>query len=484
MHVRTNVLRHFLSKYILYSNKLLKGNGEDMNQRIAIIGDNSIEYVRHLFSIWENGDCAVLIERSIPPKSAVEMMESAHVVSCYIEEKMITSEYRDNGIKLIPYVSPQERVSRLPPKIMQMYQGSYSRNDAVIIFSSGTTGKEKGIILSHYAISVNSDMVVEQLNATQSDSICILRSFAHSSSLVCELIASIKANMSIILCSQLMHPRVIWKTIKENEVTVLFVNPTLLSILINEQYVQPNDTQSLRVIYSSGAPLSKQLINRARLCLKKVSIFNAYGLTEAGPRVCSQTNHYCSENSVGPPLSGVQVKVVTQMGKIAEVNEVGKIYVKTSSIFTSYIDGSNGNIKDGWLYTKDMGYISATGELYICGRVDDIINSGGHKINPNVVENIILQSPQPIYDCAVIGEEDLEMGEQLICILYAEQDINLQVVISFCNEMLASYEIPSKWVLWNEPFCRHNGKLNRKHLKEQYRKEKKIYEQNGRRNSY
>ena len=140
-------------------------------KRIALIGENSVEYIDMLVDIWNSGNCAVLIDCQIPPQTAVEMMREAQVRKCYIEHKYYDKIYAvlDKNVELIPYEKENTSTRLLPTEIYDRFKENYSKDEAVVIYSSGTTGKSKGIILSHFAINTNADSIIDYMQPDDSD---------------------------------------------------------------------------------------------------------------------------------------------------------------------------------------------------------------------------------------------------------------------------------------------------------------------------
>jgi len=141
--------------------------------RVGLIGENSVEYIDRLLDIWNSGDCAVLIDWRIPYRTTVEMMAEAAAQKCYIESVMLEKvpQKMRVGMEFVPYEKSGNSAQALPDGIYDKFKANYSADEAVVIYSSGTTGKAKGIILSHYAINTNTDAIIDYMRPVEDDCI-------------------------------------------------------------------------------------------------------------------------------------------------------------------------------------------------------------------------------------------------------------------------------------------------------------------------
>ena len=321
--------------------------------RVALIGTNSIGYIHALIEIWNSGHCAVLIDYQTPFYAAIQMMREADVQICYLQEDLwneYISAYTE--IEFVRYFSDSKLTFVLPKFLYDEFQPNYSHHEAVIIYSSGTTGKSKGIILSHFAINTNADAIIDYMNPyAHTDCIYTVRHLSHSSTLTGELLVALKSHVKMVITASAVPPRLILSSIKKYGVTILCINPTLLSLLCNEAKREVYDISCLQKIYVSGAILNDATFEKAKNALAGTLIFNVYGLSEAAPRATAQTLDCCKSNSAGKPIKGVEIVITDENGKVVPNGERGIIHVKTPSMFSGYVTGIQ---KHASLYHKPM----------------------------------------------------------------------------------------------------------------------------------
>ncbi len=412
-------------------------------KRIALIGDNSIEFVSLLVDLWNDGHCVVLIDWRIPPQAMIEMIKEANVHKCYIQsdflERFSLSEICD--VQFIPYEKKKRGAETLPQEIYDKYAENYSHEEAVVIYSSGTTGRAKGIVLSHFAITTNAEAIIDYMKPRKNDCLYIIKTLVHSSTLTGELLVALKTKTPVIIGPVIIPPRIIFNTILKNKVTILCLNPVLLSIIMGEYERQSYNISSLKKIYVSGSILSNDLFNKVHTVFYDVKVYNVYGLSEAGPRVTAQREDCCRGNSVGRPVTGVEVAVVDHCGNDVPCGERGIIHIKTPSIFSYYISGDikHRSLRSGWHNTGDVGYWDKEGELRIVGRLDDMIIIDSHKIYPADVEEKIMDTGL-VEECVVV-KMNTTTTEYIGC-LYRGKSNSQSDLRLHLSKVLMTHEIP------------------------------------------
>lgn len=344
----------------------------------------------------------------------------------------------------------------------ESYPESPERNTAVILFTSGSTGNPKGIILSGDNLICNIEDIRSYFPITRNDTILISRPLYHSSVLTGEFLVSLCVGARIVFTSESFQPLNILKLLKTNNVTVWGSTPTLMTML--SRFVRDPQELSIRLLSISGECMSEGMARTIRKAFPKVDIYCGYGLSEASPRVA----YLPADDFVGDPicagiaLPSVKIRIARQNGKDAARDEVGEVLVKGNNVMTGYFgdaERTRNTIRNGWLHTGDLGYIGKNGRLYIKGRKDDMIIRAGMNIYPAEIENIISADSRvrgvQIYGYAKNGTREIGMR---LCGDFC----STCEVMKMCKQILPSYQIPSKIELVDKLERNAGGKRKRR----------------------
>ena len=461
---------------ILQEEALLKEQGYGPGDHIAIISENGSEFIVSLFAILRINAVAIPIDPQLPQVSVEGLLEISNskgiCISDYYRGKL--SDILESKYCLITEGRPRQNVS------CASVNGFSEKEIAMILFSSGTSeGMPKGVVLTHEAISYNVKAIFDYMQPTKDDIFYITKTMVHVSTLVGEILVGLYSGSKIIAYPTIMTPQSIINNIEATGTTIIAVNPTILKILVRSAESQKRTLPILRLVYTSGGVVETDVLIDAERVFNNAQILNVYGLTEAGPRVCAQRGDDQTKiyGAVGRPIKGVRIKVIKEDGTEAKIREQGGIYVCSKSCMIGYYQNdhlTHKKLKNGWLDTGDYGYIADNGELIVLGRSDDVIVRNGNNVDPVVVENSIKKMPG-IIDCVVFGGNDDGHGECIVAAIVCARGWNysLQEIITFCNKLLAPFEIPHKLLQWECIPMTTNGKVSRKAAKKIFENEER-----------
>lgn len=437
-----------------------------MNRRVAIIADNSIKYVEKILWAWKNGYSVVLLDSRIPHLKCVELLKDSNVEEV-ITDNIELYQFAKEQHMITALIDNSKKVCKLPQYVYSQYYCNESDKEAIVLFSSGTTGRNKGISLSHYSITTSAKKIMKIKNVNESSVLYIYKTFAHCASFIGELMVALisHAQMYISPISTIMRKNI--SNMIKYDVTHISINPTIISLLnLDHKYYK---FKKLEMVTCSGAILSKKMY-----CLSKkyfnCKIINSYGLTETSAMVTVKVDSEKSINeimSVGKPLENIKVTIHDIHGKEKEVGEKGYIRIYSDTIYDGYI--TKEREKKKYFDTNDVGYIGENGELYIIGRKDRMIISGAHNIFPETIENILIDSGL-VRECIVYAQKDEIYGQKIICeytLNKKEKKNSYEIknsIYSICQKKLAKYEIPHKFVEKEKLEQTYSGKLKVKFI--------------------
>ena len=316
----------------------------------------------------------------------------------------------------------------------------------VILYTSGTTAKPKGVMLNEDQFDENCTGFLEHIHITSDDNAIVALPLFHSFGNIMAL-ALCRVGATVILLKQ-FQPKSILASISTHKATFLPLVPTIYSFLVDLYARGGYDVSSLHTCLSGGAALPKALLKKVEEVLG-VSVIEGYGLTETSPVIAVNTMKDGSvPGSVGPVLPNIEVKITDDMGNPVSQGEVGEILVRGKTVMSGYwnrIEETKATIQpDGWLKTGDLGHLDEKGRLYIsAGRKKDLIIRAGENVSPLAIENALMGHPAPA-EVAAVGIDDKRIGEKVkVCVVLREgADATEQELKDFCRKNLPAFMIP------------------------------------------
>lgn len=335
---------------------------------------------------------------------------------------------------------------------------------ALIMCTSGTTGKPKGAMLSERNVLTNVSDIADYFTMDESDTILIARPLYHCAVLTGEFLTAIVRGANIRFYSEQFNPTKMLELIKEYGITAFCGTPTLLSIMA--RFNRSNATATLRHICISGECMGAAVGRKIRTTFPTCTIYHIYGLTEACPRVSYlPPEHFeAYPDCVGIPLKSVSIEILNEQGNLCRANEEGILYVKGDNVMLGYYRESEKTarmLKDGWLCTGDIAVINDAGFLKIKGRNDDLIIKSGMNVYPAEIEGVIKQDPR-VREVLVYGFQN-SFGTQIGMKLVGEFSSTAEVK-QLCLKILPSFQVPSIIELVGELPKNGSGKIIRRKM--------------------
>ncbi|MGG3738076.1 fatty acid--CoA ligase family protein [Aeribacillus pallidus] len=340
---------------------------------------------------------------------------------------------------------------------------------AVILYTSGTTGKPKGAMLTYKNLYSNAKDVADYLQMSEDDRVITTLPMFHVFCLTVALNAPLLNGATLLIVPK-FSPKEIFRLAKTYKATIFTGVPTMYNFLYQYKEGDPTNLSTLRLCISGGASLPVALLENFE---KKfgVIISEGYGLSEAAPVTCfNPLDRPRKPGSIGTSIMNVENKVVDELGQEVPVGQVGELIVRGPNVMKGYYkmpEETNATIKDGWLYTGDLAKQDEEGYFYIVDRKKDMILVGGYNVYPREVEEVLYRHPDVVEAC-VVGVPDPAYGETVKgYIVSSNPGLTEEAIIQFCREHIADYKVPRLVEFLDELPKNTTGKILRRVLKQQ-----------------
>ncbi len=424
--------------------ELQRHDGGGGGKRIAIWMKNRPEFAAALFAIFGAGHAAVPINNFLKPAEVSQILDDAEVDLVLCDDS--TREARPAllesrpGLEFIDVGSLPSNAST-PESFPEV---ATSENDlAILIYSSGTTGKPKGIMLSHANLLHNVESCRVMLRAVDMDRFVALLPMFHSFMLTVSVLLPLLIGGSLVILRSLHHPKAIITEIIRHQATILPSIPQFFRGLCHPSI--PRDLP-LRLCISGGAPLPGEILKDFTDNFP-IPLLEGYGLSEASPVVCfNPVLGPWKAGSIGLPVPNVEVTVQDDQGGILSAGQTGEICVRGGNVMMGYWRNPSETaqaMRRGWLLTGDIGHRDADGYFYVTDRRKDMLLVNGINVFPREIEEVIYRFPG-VREAAVVGFPDPRRGEQPVAFVSAVEGQTLDVagLGDFIRQFLADYKVP------------------------------------------
>jgi acyl-CoA synthetase (AMP-forming)/AMP-acid ligase II len=432
--------------------------GLNTDDRVVLSMENTPAFYELLFACWAGGLAAVPVNAKLHPR------EVSHIVSDSAARAVFTSE------RLVGELEPVLRDQPRPPKLNVVGSASYEslasgpRSDcaerspadlAWLFYTSGTTGKPKGAMLTHRNLLAMSWVYFADVEFVAPGDVKLHAApLSHASGLY-GLPHLFAGGHQLILSS--FEPEQIFEAFATHRRVTLFAAPTMVIRMLQSPGVRAAHA-GLRTLYYGGAPMYVSDLQRAldvfgprlwQLYGQGESPMTLTGLSKAGHLGDGGPEHLSRLGSVGVARTGVEVRVVGENGEELAPGQVGEVVSRSDCVMAGYWNNPSASanaLRNGWLWTGDVGSLDERGYLTLRDRSKDLIISGGSNIYPREIEEILLRHPA-VLECSVVGTPDAEWGESVVAFVVARPGatVSPSELDALCLEHIARFKRPKRY---------------------------------------
>lgn len=433
---------------------MIKKSGVGKGDKVALMLPNIPEFVYGYFGILKAGAVVVPLNTSSTAYELTYLLNNSDT-KILITQSSYVKKYDDAKENLVSckQVIPVESLCE-NGKLLQSPSGGDSafspaqiqpEDEAVMIYTAGLTGKPLGAVLTHYNLCSQAEIIQDTVKRTPDDVALALIPLFHAFGATANMLLVIKAGCSMYMMDRLTMEG-LFSTTEKERITYIAAVPRLYMGMIFYDKDAKYDLSSLKVCVTGGAPMPPEFfpVFEQKFGLP---IFEGYGLTEASP-VCSfnRLDKDPKPGSIGTSLAGIEMKIVDDQGKELPRNVVGEVIVRGNNVMKGYYKDKEATaavIKDGWLYTGDLGKMDEEDYVFLTGRKKRMIITSGFNVYPREVETILSMHPA-VKDSFVLGKEDLMRGElvKALVVLKDGRQPDEKEIIRHCKDYLSPYKVP------------------------------------------
>lgn len=429
-----------------YATAVADALGPREGQRIALLAEPGLAYVAGMLGTWQSGAAYVPLCISHPPSELEHVITDSEISVVLVQEKL-QHLLPESAAALVLVIPTQKAAPRFPPIDPE--------SDAMILYTSGTTGKPKGAVHTHRGLEAQVRCLVQAWEWSTQDRIPHFLPLHHTHGIVNKLLCALYTGARCDLLPAFDAQKV-WQALVEEPYTLFMAVPTIYVKLI--QHWEERDAaqreayseacRRLRLMVSGSAALPVSVLEKWKTISGHV-LLERYGMTEIGMALSNPLHGERRPGFVGTPLPGVEVRVTDEQENDSTAEGcTGELQVRGANLFRCYWGKPEATTKsftaDGWFRTGDMVAIDR-GAFRIVGRLStDIIKTGGYKVSAIEIEGVLLTHPA-VRECCVIGLPDDTWGERVAAVLVLQPGatLTLEEIKAFSKNELAPYKIPT-----------------------------------------
>jgi long-chain acyl-CoA synthetase len=439
---------------------LLEGMGLGPGDRFGIIAPNCLETAELFFAGYWTGAIPVPINFRLAPPEIRDVLEDSGATCVFVDDgfrafldEEALAPWRDTAVCL-----QAEKAVRSYEALLALAEPASMHcgepdDDAILLYTGGTTGRSKGVRLTHRNILSDALQCAPTFGPRKDDVYLHAAPMFHSADLLGTIWFLFGATHVYMPA---FSPAGLLETIARFRVTFTMVPPTMIIMALQVPDFKEYDLSSLRGLIYGASPMAVEWIRRTTEALPQAELYQGYGLTETSPllailswqahRDALESGDYGRLKSCGRPLAGVELRIVDDGGHPVPLGEGGEMVARALNVMKGYLNREEETrqaLREGWFHTGDVGKIDQDGFLYLLDRKKDMVISGGENIYTSEVE-AVLYKHAGVNEAAVIGVPDEKYGESLLAVIVPAPGIKLtsEEIIAHCRGLIGGYKIP------------------------------------------
>ncbi|WP_028987315.1 acyl-CoA synthetase [Thermicanus aegyptius] len=448
--------------------------GIEKGDRIAILTPNEIPYFEVLFATYLIGAIFIPLNYRLSVHELTYILQDSGAKVLFyhpsFEDQIDLLREEIPSIQMISthgifFQSKETIANKISPE-------GAAGDPWVMLYTGGTTGRPKGVVLTYRNILWNAINTVVSWGLSPRDITYTVMPLFHTGGLNALTLPVLYAGGKVIVGKQ-FKPYETIQTVEREKVTILLLVPTMHLQVLQEPALQHADFSHDPIFLSGGAPCPLSIYDGYQK--RGIRFKEGYGLTEAGPNnfYLSPDEAFQKKGSVGKPMIHNGITLVDEHGKEVPSGEVGELVIEGPHVFFCYWNNQEETekvIRDGKLYTGDLGRRDEEGYYYIVGRKKEMFISGGENIYPLEIENVLQNHPS-LAEAVVIGVPDDKWGEKGIAFLVAKngEELSKEELKEYCSRYLARFKIPKEFIFLDQLPKTGVGKIDKKELLRIYR---------------
>ena len=451
----------------------LQAEGVEPGDVVAVILPNCPEFLEAWWGVLWAGAVFNPVNPAFTGREASQILadSGASVVICRPEFAGALERHRTELTAL-------RRVITVPDGLadpLESLRGSRSLPEPVpvepdalahLVYTSGTTGRPKGAMLSHANYVADIRMFAELLPLAQGDVMGMVLPLFHVNAQLVTTMLPMLIGAQVAMWDRFSATE-FWTKVGEFEPVTFSAVPTMLAALLNAPGADEAETNTLRFVICGAAPLSPGLFRRFEQKFG-LAILEGYGLTEGA---CTSTiNPFWGPRkigSIGRAIRGQDVAVLDDAGVEVQAGDLGEVCLRGRNVMLGYLgnpEATAETLRGGWLHTGDIGYVDGDGYFFLVDRKKDMIIRGGENVYPREIEDVLLEHAG-VQAAAVVGRPDEVRGEEIHAVVVLADGVEVAELEEHCRERLAPFKVPSSWEVVGELPKTATGKIDKKVLR-------------------